>query len=643
MCGICGYFGLEDKTLLNAMTNALSHRGPDGEGFFTDKNIGLGYRRLSIIDTTKREPIIHNEDQSIFLAFNGEIYNYKALRMELQKKGHSFYTQTDSETIVHTYEEWGPACVERLQGMFAIALWDANRKQVFLARDRLGIKPLYYYYKDDMLVFASEAKSILQARFVQRVPNKNVLADYLAYRYVPGPATFFQGIQRVQPGTYLLASSKGLQIKEYWNPYVKPSFNGSMQGAAMQLNALLGRTVESHLQSDVPLGVFLSGGLDSSAIVSYMHDLVPEHIETFSISFEEDPQSEAQKARRVAEHFETKHHSFIPPQKELRRLPEIVYHLDEPIADAVIASKYLLSEYASKKVKVVLTGEGGDEAFGGYSHYKVLSLMGKYPFAFSKGPLNSLARRVVRHAPLQALDNVFQYSTSIGVKGKARALQFLDPLNSTEQKYLDLVSLFDAKDMKELGVNTLNPPLSAQREALNSMFARVQGPLTHKAMVRETTTWLPDYILLQQDKLAMAFGLEGRVPFVDHKVMEFSLSLPPSFKVQDSNEKAVFRRAVKNRVPRFVFEAKKFPFSVPLTQWLNGELGEIARSILTDFPARERGLFKPEYVEGLFRARATSPLILDRQIWSLLVLELWHRTFIDPDEIHPPKKLEGTL
>lgn len=637
MCGIAGIYGFEDKPLLKKMTNAVSHRGPDNLGYFFDKNISLGYRRLSIIDTKERkQPIIHNENETIWISFNGEIYNFRELRKELEEKNHSFYTCTDTEAIVHAYEEFGLDFVKKLRGMFAFALWDGEKKRLVLARDRLGIKPLYYYKTNSGLLFASEIKSLLQSGGVKRKIDFEKLREYLTVRFVPSPSTLFKGIKKVLPGAMLVCGKTGFFEKRYWS-IESNVVCASEETLLAELEKLFAETVKMHLISDVPVGIFLSGGIDSSALLSFMKEAQRENskeeIQSFSIGFEGDERNEFSFAKKASELFSTKHSEIIAKPNCLNELPKIIYSLDEPVVDAVAIPKFLLSEFAGKKLKVVLTGEGGDEVFGGYAHYKSLNTANYFSKKIPFLKKNFLLKAGIKTAPIFFLNKFFDYPYSIGKKGKKRLISFVDLLGDEKKMYFGFASLFDEKDLKDCLFDENN-----SIRHLFDLFERQKGSFLQKISGFEAKYWLSDYILLQQDKLTMAHSLEGRVPFLDHKLFEFGFSLPEQFKVRNSIDKYLLRKMLARRLPKEIWKRKKMPFTIPIEKWFEKEIKELV-DYAFDESFFERKIVKKEFVEKLLKQHSDSKLINSRQLFALIALEFWLRTFFDKEKIAEPKKL----
>jgi asparagine synthase (glutamine-hydrolysing) len=645
MCGITGFVGSEDVKLIKKMTGMLAHRGPDDFGYFYDKDVCMGHRRLSIIDLNSGKQPIHNEDESVWIIFNGEIYNYKKLRFELQKKGHRFYTNSDTETIVHAYEEYGDRCPEKLRGMFAFAIWDCGKKKLLLVRDRMGIKPLYYTVLDGKFIFSSEIKSMLLDGDVKREVDKSSLHEYLTFFYVPGPKTMFRNIYKVLPGNILTYEDGEVKTKRYWELKIPRDEEKNENYYVEMLRNILKESVEMRLMSEVPLGVYLSGGLDSSSIVAFMKEVTDGPIETFSIGFgKDDPVDELSFARSVAEHFETNHHEIVVDQSCVKLLPKITWHLDEPVADPVSIPIYLLSEFSKKRVTVVLSGEGGDEMFGGYRQYRNLMLFKKYG-----GILREFRHPPMSHAlkslPVAFFDKFFNYPSSMGKKGKERLFETLKGSGDLAGVYLSLISLFTENDKKKLysdGLLKATASYDITNKTIEDYFhghGNRMDEILNRIFIRETKTWLPDYILARLDKMTMANATEGRVPLLDHELAEFSIGIPQHLKIKNGVEKYVFRKAVKDMLPKETEQRKKHPFFVPINSWIERDLGELASVILDEKRVEKKRYFKYPYIKDMLGKHQKSRLIYSRQLWALLSFEMWHDMFIENEKIKIPRGL----
>ena len=586
MCGICGFAGFADSKLLKEMTDALEHRGPDDSGKFEDAGISLGHRRLSIIDLSKkgRQPM-HNEDESIWVSFNGEIYNFRKLREELEQKGHRFYSDTDTEAIVHAFEEFGSTFVEHLDGMFAFALWDSKNRKLYLVRDRLGKKPLYYAFVDNGIVFASEIKALLKHKEIKAEINLKAVDLFLSMRVVPGKETLFDGVFKLLPGEMISFSEGKTENSFYWEP--NENIRERNEGAAAkEFLGLFEKAVEKRLVSDVPIGAFLSGGLDSSSIVAVMSRFNVKPLKTFTVGFGEE-MDEFPFAGRIAERFSTEHYKLIVSLKQMtKELPRIIWHLDEPISDPAIMPSYFVTKLARKHVTVALLGEGSDELFAGYSRYQQMNW-----------PYTVLPKRVMEKRYFES-DVAF---------------------NSSEKK--ELMS-------PELKEKTNSGYLPFAKQYINSLPAK---ETLNKALLFDLRQLLPNYQLMRVDKLSMAFGLEARVPFLDHRIAEFAFSLHPALKLRGSNGKFVIKKAVHEILPKNVTAEKKRIFAIPMKKWFDVELKSIAQQQLEEAVIDRRKLFKREAVSRLFHKQVFGLRKgrYSNQLWMLLMLELWQKIFVD--------------
>ncbi len=633
MCGITGIYGLEDKELIKRMTDVIDHRGPDDKGYFIDKEISLGVRRLSIIDVKGGKQPIFNENQDKVIIFNGEIYNYKELKQELENKGHRFGTNSDTEVIVHCYEEFGERCVDKLRGMFAFAIYDLNNKKLFIARDRLGIKPLYYCLYDNKFVFGSEIKSILQ--FVERREiDYKALDAYFAMRFVFGERTLFNGIKRLMPGHYLEYDGKDLKIKKYWEFSINES-NYDSKYYEESLMKLIEESVRIRLMSEVPLGAYLSGGVDSSTIVGVMSKFMDEPVKTFSVGFGyEEEEEELKMAKFVSEHFGTDHEEIIVKTDAIKFLPRIVWHFDEPVADPAAVPTYLLSERAKKKVTVVLTGEGGDEMFAGYEHYKIMKIgerFKKLPRGFLK-----FVPKLASVIPGGFLNLFFKYSERLGEEGINRFGRYLDELNNRKEAYCEIINIFDKKEKEEFYSDKLKEFLRNYKaeEGFNTFFNDQE--LLKELINLEINTELPEDLLMKVDKMTMAHSVEARVPFLDHKLVEFAATIPSNFKLNGVKDKYILRRCAARILPREIFNRKKQRFFVPLDIWFKEDLRGLVENFLSESNVVKRGFFNYNYIKKILGNYEKSRLFYGRQLWSILNFEMWHRIFIENDEMYRP-------
>jgi len=607
------------------MRDAIIHRGPDDEGFFVASNVGLGVRRLSIIDLAGGKQPIYNEDKSIVVVFNGEIYNYSELTEHLRQRGHTFATNSDTEVIVHLYEEFGQDCVHELRGMFAFAVWDTHHRRLFIVRDRLGIKPLYYTQAGERLVFGSEIKAILQHPEVQARLDLGGLSNFLSLRYVPAPQTMFADILALPPGYTLTCDPDGVTVRSYWDLSFARNQNGRMSeaAAAEQLEELLRESVRLRLMSDVPFGALLSGGVDSSTIVALMSEFMDEPVKTFSVGFEGDGEafSELPWARLVAEQYQTDHHEvFVRPQDLIDLAEIVVWHLDQPIADQATLATYMVSELASRYVKMVLMGEGGDELFAGYARYageRLSPVFRNIPKPFRSLMLAMSARLPGLRRPKIALYALCQ-------SDEATRLTNWFPLFNQEMK--------DALLSDELK-RELNGFSTDHVFAQHLAHTDAVDPLSRMLYI-DTKLWLPDDLLARGDKMSMASSVEARVPLLDHKLAEFAASLPPHLRLRNLTRKYLLKKVSRTWLPAQIVDRKKKGFPMPISVWFRQEARSFVRDILSPAAIRRRGLLNPDYVEKLLNEHEAGLADHGVPLFGLLSLELWLRLFIDSTTRH---------
>ena len=628
MCGIVGFCGFAAPDLLGQMTRALTHRGPDDSGIFEEGDVALGHRRLSIIDIAGGHQPMFSPDRRYVIVFNGEIYNYQELRQTLIGRGYNFQSESDTEVLLACYAEFGVEALDRLNGMFALAIYDREEKSLFLGRDRVGIKPLYTLQVGDRFLFASESKAFCRFSEWNREVNLGALEGYLALRYVPGEETLLKGVRRLPAGHYLIHRRGETRISRYWTPptgEVKQRYN-SEDEAIEALGEQLERSVQRRLISDVPVGAYLSGGLDSSLIVALMTRQKMGQVNTFSVGFDYE-HDELREAEATANLLGCKHHTIQCGPTDIDLLPEVVYHSDDPLGDPISLPMYKLAREAKKEVTVILTGEGADEFFGGYLFHKVLWLADLYTRV-----VPSLLRRGVVHPLLQLmppglLNLAFNYPASLGRRGKQKLIDFHDQLNDDDldMRYRHLISLFDRRDTEGLfrqEVVAASPNLASDDAVVPRRFDE---------MLRlQFGHWLPDNMLLRQDKMSMAAGIEGRVPFLDHELIEFAFGLPRKLHIRRLVGKYCLRRFAEQLLPRTTARRRKMPFYVPV----EGHFGdprfiEMMEDLIGDEAVRRRGLFRQEAVQRLRNALHNREFILAKQVFSLMTLELWFRSFID--------------
>jgi asparagine synthase (glutamine-hydrolysing) len=642
MCGICGIAIPEapyrrlDAAGLVAMRDALAHRGPDDADVFIDGSVGLGHRRLSIVDLGGGRQPMANEDDSVWIVFNGEIYNHSELRPMLEERGHRYRSSSDTETIIHLYEEFGPRGVERLRGMFAYAIWDGRRQRLVIARDRLGIKPLYYVIKDDgSLYFASEIKALVEARAIRPELNYNALADYAANRYTSGEETLFDGVKRLLPGHTLVWSDGEVEIERYWDlSFTKPEERLNEAQYVERFSELFRECVASHLMADVPLGMFLSGGIDSSAIAAVMSRLVKEPIKTFSVAFAERDANELEYARAVASAFKTDHHEIVvSPEEFFDRLPALVYQEDEPIAHPSSVPLYFVSDLAVKHVKVVLTGEGSDELLAGYNKYRVAIynlLLGRGYERVTPAPLRSLVKK--------------QIGKLNGAWRARRVLErtFLFMPAEIKDLYFDNFAVYSPARQRQLftaGAYARMRDHDPYRTALACIEESDAETLLDKLLAADLKTYLHE-LLMKQDQMSMAASLESRVPFLDHKLVEFATRLPEAMKLRGWTTKYVLRRAMRGVLPPQILTRKKMGFPVPVGSWFRGRFRRVIEEYVLSERALGRGVFNPAYVRELVARHSAGENHAER-LWMLVNFEIWQRRFFD-NEIAPGSVMNGT-
>ncbi len=604
------------------MLETIRHRGPDDEGIWLAPQLGLGHRRLSIIDLRTGHQPLSNEDGSIWITFNGEIYNFKNLRDYLLTKGHIFKTQTDTEVIVHLYEEFGVECLEKLRGMFAFALWDEKTKTLLLARDRVGIKPLYYHLTDKSLVFASEIKAILADPAIETAIAPEVIDRFLTFLYLPGEETLFKGVNKLAPGTYLIVRNGRPEVHRYWDlHFAKPTDPPSERDAEKELLRLLEESVHMHMIADVPVGVLLSGGVDSTAVLSFAVEETEKKVSSYTVGFS-DPgvADERPYARLAADTFGTQHHEMtITASDFMEFLPKYVWHMEEPVCEPPAIALYYVSKLARNYVKVLLSGEGGDEAFAGYSNYRNLLWLERV-----KRSLSSL--KGVAAGGITLANWLFQ---------SPRMAKYIPLMNATFPDYYYSRTSnpyqFSGNGLGKLYSTAFSHSIDREHsvEPVRRMQAQVQGHNTLDAMLYiDTKSWLPDDLLIKADKMTMANSVELRVPLLDHVVLEFAAGLPTNLKVRGFTTKYLAKKALGKRVPRAILERRKAGFPVPYESWLRNEMRDWAHGVLLDRTTTNRGYFATSAVRKML-AQDDASGGFSKEIFSLITLELWHRTFLE--------------
>jgi len=615
MCGIVGFYGFKDNRLLRKMMDSVSHRGPDQEGTYTDNHTSLGHKRLSIIDLSKKgKQPIHNEDKTVWITYNGEIYNFQEIRSDLEKKGHKFSSKTDTEVIVHAYEEYKEDCLNLFNGMFAFALWDKKNKTLFIARDRIGIKPLYYYHKENKLIFASEIKAILQDNSIKREANNHAIIDYLTFQNILDNKTFFKGINLLMPGECITIKQGKFTLKRYWQPdYTKN--NISEKEAVKEFTKIFKESVKRNLISDVPLGVFLSGGFDSSSVAYQTAQFRSSRIDTFTARFDAGTKyDESPFAIDVSKKINSKSHTLtINPEDFKTSIKDLIYHLDEPKVGMPAFSQYCLSKLVSKHVKVALSGDGGDELFAGYPVYKA-----------------EYFKEMVRKNPL----NVFKFPFFFKLSELPRSLYFmfypifdkevrpgLFTIFNKSQRDKILTKQFKKSTANHNPISTINIPKLSRLNSIQYNYLK---------------TYLPS-MLIVTDKVTMAHSIESRVPVCDNELVDFATKLPMEIKLYKKELKHIIKRAMKGKLPSSLYNRPKTGFQTPLSLWFRKDLKSFIYNILLDEKTKQRGIFNMKEVKHLLdrhcnaRTDTLFDLVNAAKIWSLLNVELWFRIFIDGD------------
>ena len=629
MCGIAGFasagrVGQDDLRRAQRMRDVLAHRGPDGEGLWSDDRAVLAHRRLSIVDLAGGHQPLSNERRTIWVTFNGEIYNHADIRARLESAGHRYRTRSDTETIVHAYEQWGDDCVHRLRGMFAFGVWDADRQRLLLARDRLGVKPLYWTHAGDRLIFASEIKAILESGFVTASVNEAALSEVLATRYTSGQETLFKGIYKLLPGHRLVFEEGRAQVQQYWDlPLDTPDPALERLGdreLVDRFRSLLQESIRLRLMADVPLGVFLSGGIDSAAVAALMAREVSRPLDTFSVAFADRRFSELTYSRKVAAALgATRHEIVIDEADFFGALPRLIWHEDEPIAHPSSVPLHFVSALARQYVKVVLTGEGSDELLAGYGKYP-RSLFnwnagGLYERLVSGGVRSTVATSVVPKLP--------------GVMGRLARRSFLALPRRPADMFLDNFASMPLRMQQAL----LDPRIVGARDPYASSLQYFQranstGGILGRLLYTDVKTYLVE-LLMKQDQMSMSASIESRVPFLDHVLVEFSARLPDRLKLRGLTTKRILREAISGLVPPEILSRRKMGFPVPFSGWVAGGWNNLAREVLLDRGTSQRGLLNAAAVEHLLDEHAAGRANHGEAIWALLNLELWYRTFID--------------
>lgn len=639
MCGICGIINLENDNPISAdklqrMMESMKHRGPDDEGILSSGAMGFGFRRLSIIDLTTGNQPIWNEDRRIAVVCNGEIYNHQELRRELSQRGHRFKTNSDVEVVIHGYEEFGFEVIKRLRGMFAFALWDSNASHLFLGRDRLGVKPIYYAFTNGRFVFASEIKAILASQEIEARIDRQTLSYYLTLMYSPGELTLFQDIRKLLPGHYLVLSPKGHRIEKYWDislDSVPKDGKKSFEDYLAETEHFVSMAVKSRLMSDVSLGAFLSGGIDSSLVVAFMHKFLGPGFKTFCIGFAEQKYNESPYAEQVSKKFGTEHHTLIiNPDEMQNHIAEAIWYRDEPLAYASAVPLMLLSRFAAKHVKVVLSGEGGDELFAGYPKH-VYDRFSQYYQLIPRFIRQTLSSKMVHNLPA-----AFRRAQIA-----ARCLN----IESDITRWTDWFAAFDTGAKEHLLNENYRKDVDLETETVYQIYLdKMNGasPLS-KQLYLDSKVWLPDNLLMKGDKMTMSASLEGRVPLLDHHLVEFAFTIPDHIKIKGLSTKHLLRQLARKYLPSSLTSRRKVGFTVPVGLWFRNEWQQLLKKVVLSDRALQRGYFRPEAVREICEKHTTGRFDFQRELWVLFNLEMWQRIYIDNAPSNSAAQVENEL
>jgi len=628
MCGIAGFISKTNDRLdgrgprLDAMCRVITHRGPDEQGTAIVGRAAMGMRRLSIIDIATGQQPIYNTDKTKVIVFNGEIYNYRDLKKDLESRGYKFRTNSDTETIIHAYDEYGEDCVRLLRGMFALAIWDEQEQSLFIARDRVGKKPLFYTVTaDGEFVFGSELKVLLAHGGVTREIDHGALDSYLTFGYVPEELCIFKGVKKLEPGHFLIFRNGEIRIEKYWDfDYAGETVTESEDEIADDLLGKLREAVEIRLMSEVPLGAFLSGGVDSSAVVGLMSQIMDKSVKTFSIGFQEDSFNELKFARLAAKHFQTDHHEFILTPDFVDVIDDLVWHFDEPFADSSALPTYMVSKLAREHVSVVLSGDGGDELFAGYTRYvtdRNRSGLERLPLGIRK----KLIRPLSEALPHGARGKNYLFNISLDAAGR----------------YIDSISHFNGPRKRKLFSNEIRTKMNGSFERGEKLFRQIASSVSSKDAVEnllylDSKTYLPGDILTKVDRMSMAASLEARSPLLDHKLIEYVTRIPSHLKLKRNESKYIFKKAIEGFVPPEILHREKQGFGVPIGDWINVQLKDRINADLADRRFVERGYFDAKYVNLLLDEHRRGRRDHSHALWTLWMLELWHRRYIDRND-----------
>lgn len=627
MCGIAGFISNTERdrearaALLDSMCRVITHRGPDEQGTAVEGRAALGMRRLSIIDLATGQQPIYNANRSKLIVFNGEIYNYRELKADLELRGYKFRTNSDTETILHAYEAFGPDCVKRLRGMFAFAIWDKKENALFIARDRVGKKPLFYTTTSNGdFVFGSEVKILLEHGGMDRELDHGALDAYLAFGYIPENLCIFKSVKKLEPGHYLTLKNGSVKTERYWDfDFSQEKLRDGEDHIKGELLEKLRDAVKVRLMSEVPLGAFLSGGVDSSAIVGLMSQVMDQPVKTFSIGFDEDSFNELKYARLAAKHFRTEHHEFILKPDFVEIIDDLIWHFDEPFADQSSLATYMVSRMAREHVTVVLSGDGGDELFAGYTRYvtdRSRSGFAKLPKSLRQGLLKPLSESL----PHGAKGKNYLFNISLDAAGR----------------YIDSISHFNGPKRKRLYSPQIKSKMNGTFEIGEKLYREIASSSRSddsidNLLYLDSKTYLPSDILTKVDRMSMASSLEARSPLLDHELIDYVSRIPSSLKLRGTDTKYIFKKAVEGFVPREILYREKQGFGVPIGEWINTKLKDRIIGDLSERRAIERGYFEPAYVKLLLDEHARGRRDHSYPLWTLWMLELWHRRYVDMD------------
>jgi asparagine synthase (glutamine-hydrolysing) len=628
MCGITGIINAgarrAEREILERMNLCIAHRGPDDDGFYLNENVVLAMRRLAIIDLANGKQPFHNHDRTKWIVFNGEIYNYQQLREDLDKRGHEFYTNSDTEAIIHLYDEYGADCVQHLRGMFAFAIWDETEKSLFVARDRVGKKPLLYSHQPNGdLIFGSEFQALLAHPAISREVDSEAIDSYLSYLCVPAPQTAFKQIRKLEPAHWLRWKDGRIETKRYWQPDFSKKIKISETEAEEETLRILRESTKLRMISEVPLGAFLSGGVDSSTVVALMAQESERPVKTFSIGFEEQDFSELKYAKRVAEHVGAEYHEFIVKPDAMEVLPTLVEHYGEPYADSSAIPTYYVSKETRKFVTVALNGDGGDESFAGYERHAAMRIAETY----------HRLPKVLRTALIEKTVNLVPTSEIVQKSRVRDVKRFLQAANLPRtERYFRWMSTFNREVKKDLYTEDFARRIAGNNpsELLEKWFAKANGAgILDTTLLTDQMTYLPNDLLVKVDIASMANSLEARSPFLDHKLIEFAASLPEKMKARRLETKSFLKRIAARLVPREVVYRRKMGFGVPIGKWFRGEMKDFLEQVLLSEKSLTRGIVRREMIEKYVGEHTRAERDHSFQLWTLLMLELWFQRFID--------------